>query len=900
MKYLVKYLLLALLIGLGGVYAAYAVTSPPVNLPITITAPPPPPAAPTMVQHDSGSSTRWMAFAGPPFCYYYQLPNATLAGNAVMASSPFGSNLIPSVTDDAGNTYAIGKTFYDAGDNTSIAVLGAFNVNAGARLISFCFPSDPGFYVQPMATEFANVTGFDGAGSANNGNSTTAAPGALSPTVTGDLIYQVTANIGCPDFTQCQASYAPQSPANLPMSLLSADVIDGLSAQYGVYGATASVSPTMGMGTSMKWISAAVALKSGATGSVPTGLRIVHLLHSSLTVFRKFGDPVVPYPNPTHFQFPSSGNLLVTQITGGGDTCCNVTSVTDTSNPSWLQTAEIKGNCCSMQTFYVPNAITTNNLGITYNWTSSTSAPDMMFYDIAGAATAPFDASNGNFGDDTTSIDTNNGIATGYTITPAQPNDIILSHANWDDNVGIGIDGQNFLSNTFDGTREVNNAPTLVDEQGGSASYITPNTSAVSFTWRMIRGTPAGEVPYPGNWTSISAAFKGASSTPPPPPPTASLSASPTSVTSGGSSTLTWSSTNAPSCVSPGALGNTAIPSFTGATSGSKSTGALTTTTTYSVQCGTATASATVTVTGGGGGNVACAKGPNFTGTIPAQAVAAGFNTCVVNYDMSQPSWANVSTWLQCDRGATPGPGTVFSAGGGGQVFSVPCPGAIAQITDPTYGGTVVDFPWLQGYPAPGSGIIMSTTTNASVEPFTWILQLPLMYIEARYRYDSSNINIGCSNCTSTGQVWTSGVAGEMDFGELYANPVQADGGGGSLAWATGDSTLPAGYSTDTYHTYGVLATGTAAGPNAFECYYVDNIFQPLRNPGCLNNYATLATTNRSYMLISITGDPASPTYHWYLEWIHIFSCANWQSDACAGTTLNSGPNSFNYYSNPS
>ncbi len=74
--------------------------------------------------------------------------------------------------------------------------------------------------------------------------------------------------------------------------------------------------------------------------------------------------------------------------------------------------------------------------------------------------------------------------------------------------------------------------------------------------------------------------------------PTASISASPTSISSGGSSTLTWSSTNASSCsVSPGG--------WTG-TSGSQSTGALSSNTTYTLSCsgpgGSDSDTATVTV----------------------------------------------------------------------------------------------------------------------------------------------------------------------------------------------------------------------------------------------------------------------------------------------------------------
>src|SRR3954469_699196 len=77
-------------------------------------------------------------------------------------------------------------------------------------------------------------------------------------------------------------------------------------------------------------------------------------------------------------------------------------------------------------------------------------------------------------------------------------------------------------------------------------------------------------------------------------PQTVSLTANPTSVTSGGASTLTWSSTNATSCTASGDW------SGAKATSGSQSTGALTASGNFTLTCtgagGSASASATVTV----------------------------------------------------------------------------------------------------------------------------------------------------------------------------------------------------------------------------------------------------------------------------------------------------------------
>ncbi len=83
-------------------------------------------------------------------------------------------------------------------------------------------------------------------------------------------------------------------------------------------------------------------------------------------------------------------------------------------------------------------------------------------------------------------------------------------------------------------------------------------------------------------------------STPLTPTPTVSLSANPTSVASGASSTLSWSSTNATSCTASGAW------SGTKSTSGSQSSGTLAATSTFSLSCtgagGSANKSVIVTV----------------------------------------------------------------------------------------------------------------------------------------------------------------------------------------------------------------------------------------------------------------------------------------------------------------
>ncbi len=91
----------------------------------------------------------------------------------------------------------------------------------------------------------------------------------------------------------------------------------------------------------------------------------------------------------------------------------------------------------------------------------------------------------------------------------------------------------------------------------------------------------------------------GGSGTPSTPSPSVTLSASPTTVSSGGSSTLSWSAQNASSCsASGGWSGGKAL-------SGQQSVGPLNSTTTFTLSCGGVARSVTVTVqstSGGGGG----------------------------------------------------------------------------------------------------------------------------------------------------------------------------------------------------------------------------------------------------------------------------------------------------------
>jgi hypothetical protein len=135
--------------------------------------------------------------------------------------------------------------------------------------------------------------------------------------------------------------------------------------------------------------------------------------------------------------------------------------------------------------------------------------------------------------------------------------------------------------------------------------------------------------------------------------PTVTLSALPTSINSGSSSTLTWSTAGVTSCTASGTW------SGTKATSGSVSTSALTTTSTYSLNCtgagGSASASVTVTVSSStlitaGDSKSNCLEFNAINGFIDDSQVAAysavtgvTYN-CVLVYNQPMPTWPDWDT----------------------------------------------------------------------------------------------------------------------------------------------------------------------------------------------------------------------------------------------------------------
>lgn len=185
------------------------------------------------------------------------------------------------------------------------------------------------------------------------------------------------------------------------------------------------------------------------------------------------------------------------------------------------------------------------------------------------------------------------------------------SGISWVTRVGAGLIGPACGSSSLSGGAPTCSGATPV----ATVSWSSDVTCVSSTAYLDVNGTNVGNGSCSGSyawsggsvntsytyevWANVDGSRRsistGSFTTPTSCAPSATLSASPSTVDQGESSTLTWGSTNATSCTSAGGF------STGGATSGSASTGALSSTSVYQVTCdglgGTsAPAFATVTV----------------------------------------------------------------------------------------------------------------------------------------------------------------------------------------------------------------------------------------------------------------------------------------------------------------
>jgi len=436
--------------------------------------------------------------------YKCPLPEPTQAGNSIVVGI-VSSNGTFALSDDKGNLYSLVQSIGDSLGQSTTAIYYAQNVAAGTRMVDLHRTSAT-LGVAMSVSEFYNVGTVD-AHSCNNASSTSITAGSLTPTQTGDLIWQWVTNNGGGSVPNSVSSFTAGSQSNITWQLLGTDLFDGDASQYGVYNSTSAVNPTLTSGTSQAFSSCAVALKAASAGSAATAtFRIIHMLHQQ-------------HPknaaNPFAMQFPTSGNLLIASYISGGS---NITSMSSAPANTWASTGAPAGGetiTALSQIYYAGNAATANNMTMALTRNDNSSDGTVMMYDITGAATTPFDKDSGGQAANQTSL-VKAFTTCSSCLTPSSSNELVIANQ-----------GQNWCTSTaspspagslFDAATDTGNSvdgPQFVDQNNGWLHYYDTNTNPITVTWTNSCDTAEAE------WAGRVATFKsGGSISQQPAPPT--------------------------------------------------------------------------------------------------------------------------------------------------------------------------------------------------------------------------------------------------------------------------------------------------------------------------------------------------------------------------------------------
>lgn len=408
--------------------------------------------------------------------YFISLPNKTKSGNAlVLGLSYAGVNHAGTISDDKSNSWRLATSVTD-GQHTT-AIFYALNIAGGTQRITVTF--DTAVYnFQAMASEFYNVAlsnALDGTAS-GTGMAPTVSASSMTTSTAGDLIYSYGFDTNVDNTV---SGFTPDTGA----TLLGADIQQGLIAQYSVQSQAGSVQPKFGVtGGSNSFNVAAIALKPAAAGSAPSGIRIVHVYH---VLYYRFGESL---------QFPATGDLLVC-ATAFAPSQVNITSMSTNLANTWIRALSAQTE--APQIWYAPNASTNSSMRISPG--ASGYAVSLVFYDVAGAATNPYDTAAGLPINSVSNTD--NSMLIGVpVITPSTTNGLVFAFMSNGMGPTVGMRNSDQVLDTITYGGEVDRD--AMDNADGYAHYFNPAASAVSFDWLM---NSSG---LPETSTAVAIAFK--------------------------------------------------------------------------------------------------------------------------------------------------------------------------------------------------------------------------------------------------------------------------------------------------------------------------------------------------------------------------------------------------------
>jgi hypothetical protein len=427
--------------------------------------------------------------------FYCRFPQPTLGGSGDIIVAGFVQDNDLSqdwtICDGASNTCASSTNTYTNvtladTTNNELSVL-AYSLNdTSVTTIIFACGGTCAALRGPWVGEWTGIGGFDKASPGVFASSTTVTAGSTTPAVTGELIIQQALNEWIGGYTANSGVFTAGSQSNITWQLGIHDDYVPVAVQYGVYGSTAAINPTMTESVT-GFVSQALFFKPGTGPAPPSTIYITSLKHIWYQVSGT---------NTVHFACPAADNLAYFQFTSSASD--DVTSAT-INGASMTQTAAklTNGTVNILHNYYIQNATLSPAQTLVASGTITGGLAAGWAYCVANANTTSFKQATQNTGNQSAAAATLQAAAATITITPNAAGNLLFGEVAIANNTttGLTVAGQQFVTSLW--SNSVGNSGQM-DQGNGSGSMIAPNTSSQGFTWNLFF-TSTNAV---GNWAS--------------------------------------------------------------------------------------------------------------------------------------------------------------------------------------------------------------------------------------------------------------------------------------------------------------------------------------------------------------------------------------------------------------
>ena len=415
-------------------------------------------------------------------------------GNLLILTVMHVSSTSIAVSDNNNGNWQTAVTTTNAADGQESEILYICGATAGTNLITIQL-SQPAIHDQPLHFTYDEVSGIApsaclDATAAANGLQGTVAPGPVTTTVNGDMIF----NYG--EETYQYPEYdAPIGGVTTDSSsaLLMENIVDKYANEVSVQPTAGAYTPTLYVNDASparNWNSVAAAFKpSAGAGTQPTGVHVTRILH--------FVGELV---NPVTVPFPSGGNAIVI-TTSNPVIGWDMANLTDNSGDTY-NLVPIKDTLTDPQIFSTCFGPGNANENLVISWSGSAINNHNLFYDIAGAATTGGSTGcvgatvNNDIGFQPSSADA--PVTGDPVITPSTAGSVIVSTSYEGTGPPSGSLTPGVVFNSIWATGMIDASSW---DTGDPYSYVyTTSTSPISFNYSMANsnGVPNGDSVFDG------------------------------------------------------------------------------------------------------------------------------------------------------------------------------------------------------------------------------------------------------------------------------------------------------------------------------------------------------------------------------------------------------------------